>query len=283
MIIQKSYQQSTTTLFIVPTPIGNLQDMTFRSIEVLKSVDCIFCEDKRVTQKLITFFEINTRLASYHEHNKDKQTNKIIELLANNQNVALVSDAGMPGISDPGFLAIKSAKEAGYQVVVLPGASAFLLPIVHSNLAEKQFLFYGFLNKSVSKRKTELSQLLEKNIPVVIYESPHQLLKTLGFLSEFDSEAEVCVGRELSKIYEEYIEGTATEVFNHYQEHGVKGECVVVFKGQKKMEVAIDPLIKVKQLIETGCKASDAIRQVAKETGIKKNIIYQQYLEEQNE
>ena len=220
-------------LYIVPTPIGNLNDMTFRAIEVLKKVDLILAEDTRTSGKLLKHFEISTPSQSHHMHNEHKTLEGLISKLKGGVTIALISDAGTPAISDPGFLLSRAAIENGIEVECLPGATAFVPALVNSGLPNDRFVFEGFL--PVKKgRQTRLTQLAEETRTMVFYESPHKLLKTLAdFCAYFGDDRPVSVSRELSKLYEETIRGTAKEVLMHYTKKPPKGEIVIVVGGIK--------------------------------------------------
>ena len=221
-------------LFIVPTPIGNLKDMTFRAVEVLKEVDLILAEDTRTSGKLLKHFEINTRSQSHHMHNEHKTVAHLIEKIKSGTTVALISDAGTPAISDPGFLLTRACIEHGIEVDCLPGATAFVPALVNSGLPNDKFVFEGFL--PVKKgRQTRFLQLAEESRTMIFYESPHKLIKTLAHFCEyFGEERAVSVSRELSKLYEETIRGTAKEVLEHYTQKPPKGEIVIVVGGKPK-------------------------------------------------
>ncbi len=285
MQIQKSYTETKATLYIIPTPIGNLDDMTYRSVKVLAKLEYLFCEDTRVTQKLLNHFELKLKTQTYHEHNQKQAGDKIIQLLASGNDVGLVSDAGMPGISDPGFDIIKIADASGYNIVVLPGASACIVALVRSHLASKEFSFYGFLNKQTSKRNEELKYILNREFPTIIYETPHRLVKTLLAIKNINCDTKVLVGREISKKFEEYVSGNVEEVLNHYEQAGVKGECVVVISPILKCEQITDPIAVYTKLVSEGqYSKKDAIKTVAKQMGVNKNIVYQMVIEsEQSE
>lgn len=285
MNIQKSYIGNEPTLYIIPTPIGNLDDMTYRSVKILNELDYLFCEDTRVTQKLLNHFEITIKTSTYHEHNQEYAGSKILELLEQGQDVGLVSDAGMPGISDPGYDIIRLARDNDFNVVVLPGASAFIVAMVRSNFASKQFTYYGFLNKQPSKKVTELELILNTYHPTVIYESPHKLVKTLKLIAEMAPQTKVMVAREISKKFEEYTSGSATEVFNYYELNGVKGECVVIISPELEAVQITDPIAVYTKLVSIdNYSKKDAIKSVAKTMGVNKNEIYQMVLEsEQSE
>lgn len=220
-------------LYIVPTPIGNLQDITFRAIEVLKSADLILAEDTRTTGKLLKHFEISTPTQSHHMHNEHKTVDTIVQKLKGGMTIALVSDAGTPAISDPGFLLTRACIENDIEVECLPGATAFVPALVNSGLPNDKFVFEGFL--PVKKgRQTRLKLLAEESRTMIFYESPHKLLKTLtNFCEYFGEERLVSVSRELTKLYEETQRGTAKEVLEHYTAKPAKGEIVIIVAGKK--------------------------------------------------
>ena len=220
-------------LFIVPTPIGNLKDITFRAIEVLKKVDLILAEDTRTSGKLLKHFEINTPTQSHHMHNEHKTVDTIVQKLLGEANIALISDAGTPAISDPGFLLTRACLENNIEVECLPGATAFVPALVNSGLPNDKFVFEGFL--PVKKgRQTRLKLLAEETRTIIFYESPHKLIKTLtNFCEYFGEDRQVSVSRELTKLYEETIRGTAKEVLDHYTNKPPKGEIVIIVSGRK--------------------------------------------------
>jgi 16S rRNA (cytidine1402-2'-O)-methyltransferase len=219
-------------LFLVPTPIGNLDDMTFRAVKVLKEVDTILAEDTRNSGKLLKHFDIGTHMQSHHMHNEHKTVDHIVERIKSGENIALISDAGTPAISDPGFLLTRSCVEAGIEVDCLPGATAFVPALVNSGFPNDKFIFEGFL--PVKKgRQTRLNLLAEETRTMIFYESPHKLLKTLKHFSEyFGEDRPVSVSREITKLHEETIRGTAAEVLQHYTKKPPKGEIVIVVKGK---------------------------------------------------
>jgi 16S rRNA (cytidine1402-2'-O)-methyltransferase len=220
-------------LYLVPTPIGNLKDMTFRAVEVLQGVDLILAEDTRTSGKLLKHFDITTQMHSHHMHNEHKTTEGIVKRIQAGENIALISDAGTPAISDPGFLLTRACVEAGIEVDCLPGATAFVPALVNSGLPNDKFVFEGFL--PVKKgRQTRLEILAEETRTIIFYESPHKLLKTLAqFVEYFGADRSISVSRELSKLHEETIRGTITEVLAHYTAKPPKGEIVVVLAGKK--------------------------------------------------
>ena len=220
-------------LYIVPTPIGNLKDMTFRAVEVLKDVDLILAEDTRTSGKLLKHFEISTPLQSHHMHNEHKTIEGLISKLKHGMTIALISDAGTPAISDPGFLLARACIENQIEVDCLPGATAFVPALVNSGLPNDKFVFEGFL--PVKKgRQTRLQILSEETRTMIFYESPHKLIKTLAnFCEYFGEDRSVSVSRELTKLYEETIRGTAKEVLEHYTSKPPKGEIVIVVGGKR--------------------------------------------------
>ena len=218
-------------LFLVPTPIGNLEDMTFRALRILKEVDCVLAEDTRTSGKLLKHFEIDTPMQSHHMHNEHKTVNSVIDRLKNVESFALISDAGTPAISDPGFLLSRTCIENDIEIECLPGATAFVPALVNSGLPNDKFVFEGFL--PVKKgRQTRLKLLSEETRTMVFYESPHKLIKTLtNFVEYFGEDRKVSVSRELTKLYEETIRGTAKDVLDHYIQKPPKGEIVIIVEG----------------------------------------------------
>lgn len=220
-------------LYLVPTPIGNLEDMTFRAIRVLKEADLILAEDTRTSGKLLKHYEIGTQMMSHHMHNEHQTVDNIVKRIQAGEVVACISDAGTPAISDPGFLLTRACVEAGIEVDCLPGATAFVPALVNSGFPNDKFVFEGFL--PVKKgRQTRFLALQEETRTMIIYESPHKLVKTLGhFIEYFGAERPVSVSREITKLHEETIRGTATEVLAHYTKKPPKGEIVIIVGGKK--------------------------------------------------
>lgn len=220
-------------LYLVPTPIGNLDDMTFRAITVLKEVELILAEDTRTSGKLLKHFEISTHMQSHHMHNEHRMVERIVQRIKGGETVALISDAGTPAISDPGFLLTRACIENDIEVDCLPGATAFVPALVNSGFPNDKFVFEGFL--PVKKgRQTRLKLLAEETRTMIFYESPHKLVKTLGHFAEyFGTDRQVSVSRELTKLFEETIRGTAVEVLAHYTNKPPKGEIVIVVGGKK--------------------------------------------------
>lgn len=218
-------------LYLVPTPIGNLEDMTFRAIRVLKEADIILAEDTRTSAPLLKHFGIDKKVFSHHQHNEHKASAEIVKFLKEGKMVALISDAGTPGISDPGFFLVREALKHDIEVNCLPGATAFVPALVNSGLPTDQFVFEGFL-PAKKGRQTRLKLLAEEERTTIFYESPHRLLKTLEeFIEYFGSERQASVSREISKMYEETVRGTVTEIKSHFENNILKGEFVICVAG----------------------------------------------------
>ncbi len=221
-------------LYIVPTPIGNLEDITLRALRILKEVDFVFAEDTRTSRKLFTHYEIPTPLFAYHMHNEHKKLNSVIHQISNAQNVALISDAGTPAISDPGFLLVRECVKQGIEVECLPGATAFVPALVNSGLPNDRFVFEGFLPHKKG-RQSRLSEMALHDYSFVLYESPHRLLKTLTQLSEaLEPNRQASVSREISKMFEETQRGTLLELIEYFSKGTIKGEIVIVVQGRGK-------------------------------------------------
>lgn len=220
-------------LYLVPTPIGNLEDITLRAIRILKEADIILAEDTRNSGKLLKHYDINTPMQSHHMHNEHKTVEGIVRQILNGKTVALISDAGTPAISDPGFLLTRSCVEAGVEVDCLPGATAFVPALVNSGLPNDKFVFEGFL--PVKKgRQTRLQTLAEESRTIILYESPHKLVKTLSQFSEyFGQDRPISVSREITKLHEETVRGTVAEILAHYEQKPPKGEIVIIVGGKK--------------------------------------------------
>lgn len=220
-------------LYLVPTPIGNLEDITLRAIKVLKAVDLVLAEDTRTSGKLLKHIEVGTPLQSHHMHNEHKTVDALVQKIKTGAIMALISDAGTPAISDPGFLLTRACVENNIEVECLPGATAFVPALVNSGLPNDRFVFEGFL--PIKKgRQTRLKELAEETRTMIFYESPHKLLKTLGHFSEYlDIDRPVSISRELTKMYEETIRGSLGEVISHFEKKAPKGEFVIVVAGKK--------------------------------------------------
>lgn len=285
MKTQQSYSvQERGTLFLVPTPIGNLEDITYRAVNTLKEVDLIACEDTRVTQKLLNHFEVDTPKTSYHEHNVNEKTGELIRLLVDGQNIAQVSDAGMPSISDPGVELVKEAIAHNIAVVPLPGANAALTGLIASGISPQPFTFYGFLSRKKSELKEELNQLKNHEETLIFYESPYRLEKLMETLVEVLGEnRQIVLAREVTKRYEEFIRGTAKEVLDWTEKTELRGEFVVILEGNKHVveevyweDWSILEHIEYKMNFEK-MSSKDAIKVVAKERKLPKREVYAEY------
>lgn len=275
MIRQKSFEEGTVSLYLVATPIGNLQELTPRAISILKEVDLIAAEDTRNTMKLLSHFDIHTKVIAHHAHNEKQSTEGIIQLLKEGKNIALVSDAGYPLISDPGQTLVPRAIEEGYAVVPVNGSSAMLSALVASGLCAMPFYFHGFLSSKSSQAKKELAELKSMTCTMVFYEAPHRIDDTLKVMLEVLGDRRISLCRELTKRFEEFIRGTISEVLEIASE--LKGEMVIVVEGASdEADEQIDVLALVHQLIEEGLSTSAAVKEAAKRTGISKNEIYRQ-------
>src|SRR5690625_2561385 len=245
MKIQKSFEKENEDkgiIYVVPTPIGNLEDITFRSLKILKEATIIAAEDTRNTRNLLNHFDIHTPLLSYHEHNKDAREAQLMERLEKGDKIALVSDAGMPAISDPGYELVQAAISAEQTVVVLPGANAALCALVGSGLPTDEFLFYGFLPRKKKDKALELTRLKSLPSTMIFYESPHRLKDTLQVFYDQLGERNVVIARELTKRFEEYVRGTISELLAWAENHELKGEFCLVLEGNHESEQQGDTL-----------------------------------------
>ena len=272
-------------LYICPTPIGNLEDITYRTLRVLNEVDLIAAEDTRHSVKLLNHFEISKPLTSYFEHNKETKGIYLINKLLEGENIALISDAGMPGISDPGEDLIKLAIENNIEVDVLPGASAFVIALVGSGLNTHKFAFEGFLDRDKKLRRSRLEEIKEEDRTMIFYESPHRLKDTLKDMLKILGNREISVNRELTKKYQEVIREDIETVINIFNEKEVKGEFVLIvdgFKGEKTLANDHSNLNEreyVEVLLSEGMSKKDAIKVVCKERKLKKDFVYKQVLD----
>lgn len=275
-MVQNSFDNS-NSLYIVPTPIGNLEDITFRALNVLKKSDIILCEDTRTSSILLKHFNINKRLVSCHEYNEKKIIYKIIQFLKDGLNLALITDQGTPIISDPGFFVVKDVINAGFNVVSLPGATAFVPALTSSGIAPSPFLFYGFLNSKKSKRLSELCEL--KNVPysIIFYESVHRITDTLSDLLNVFGNREISLCREITKLHEQIFRGKISDVLNQLED--LKGEFVLVVSGNDNIFDfgSLDVVEHVNLYVSDGLSVNDSIKKVARERNVAKSIIYSEY------
>jgi len=266
-------------LYICATPIGNMEDITLRVLRTLKEVDYIAAEDTRHTLKLLNHYGINKPLVSYHQHNQQKRGGYIIELLERGHDIALVSDSGMPGISDPGTQLVAMARERDIPVTIVPGPTACVSALVLSGLNAERFVFEGFLPKTKKVREQRLGQLKEEERTIVLYEAPHRLVATLEVLLDKLGNRKIAVVRELTKIYEEVLVMNLQDMLLFFQQHPPKGEIVLVIEGFKAQDSKtrvwdVSVQDQVKQYMEEGLDKKEAIKRVAKERGLPKNQVY---------
>ncbi|AHL69943.1 16S rRNA (cytidine(1402)-2'-O)-methyltransferase [Bacillus altitudinis] len=289
---QKSFdgQSEMGILYLVPTPIGNLEDMTFRAIQTLKDVDYIAAEDTRQTKKLCHVYEIDTPLTSYHEHNKDSSGHKLIEWLKEGKNIALVSDAGLPTISDPGAEVVRDFTNIGGYVIPLPGANAALTALIASGIAPQPFFFYGFLDRQKKEKKKQLEALKKRQETIVFYEAPHRLKETLTVMKEVWGNRNIAITRELTKKFEEFIRGDLEYALTWVTEQQIRGEFCLVVQGNDQDEEELNEEAwwnslsekeHVIHYIEEGLTSKEAIKRTAVERGVSKRTIYDAYHIEQ--
>lgn len=275
-------------LYIVGTPIGNLSDITIRALDTLNSVDVILAEDTRQTLKLLNHFKIEKKLISYHRHNEDDKINQVISMLDDGKNLALVSDAGMPIISDPGQNLIKYLIKNEYEVVVIPGVTALITGIVKSGLDSTRFTFEGFLSINKKQRNERLKSLVNETRTMIFYEAPHKILATLKDMLNILGNRNICIARELTKIHEEYIHTTFKEAIEKIEKDGIRGEIVLLIEGvnedvlkeKEQDEInSIDSKELVLKYINDGISKKEAIKMVAKQKGVNKNEVYQECID----
>lgn len=289
MFIQSSFSGNAEIkgeLFLVSTPIGNLQDMTVRALDTLKMVDVIAAEDTRQTRKLLTHFQIETKLVSHHEHNKETSIKGLIQWLQEGKKIALVSDAGMPAISDPGYELVREATALHIPVIPIPGANAALSALIASGLPTDKFMFIGFLPREKKGLHTELKRIKSYPETIIFYESPHRIAKTLKEIRDVLGNREICLARELTKRYEEWIRGSLDEVLEHLDQlDQIRGEFSVVLQGNHNQEEEsselwwqeLDPVEHVERYIQEGLSSKDAVKKAAEDRKVPKREIYNLY------
>lgn len=270
-------------LYLVPTPIGNLKDITLRALDILNEVDVVAAEDTRQSLKLLNHFEIKKTLISYHQHNEQGKSNEIIDRLKEGQDIAIVTDAGTPGISDPGAVIVQKCIQEEIDFEVLPGATAITTALVYSGLDTAKFIFRGFIPRETKERKVLLDEIKDRKESIIFYESPHRLLSTLSLLLETFGNRKIAVCRELTKLHEEIVRGNLEDVISVFESKGVKGEFVLVLEGKQQHEIEQENREKWESLtieehiikyINEGKTKKEAIKQVAKERNIPKNEVY---------
>jgi len=269
------------TLYICATPIGNLEDISLRVLRVLREVDIIAAEDTRHTRKLLSHYEISTNLTSYHKHNELSATAQLVNMLCAGQDVALVSDAGLPGISDPGQGLIDACYESGIAVTICPGATAGVAGLVLSGLCTKRYVFEGFLPRKKKERRKVLEGFATERRTVVLYEAPHRLHSTLCDMNDFLGDRQVAIVREITKKFEEVRKGLIVDLIEHYKENPPRGEFVLVIEGCCSVEdfVAVpnDLSDQVRVYVSMGVEEKEAMKIVAKERGVSKSVVYSAY------
>jgi len=274
-------------LYLVPTPIGNLKDITLRALEVLQNVDIIAAEDTRQSLKLLNHFNIKKTLISYHQHNEQGRSEDIIRQIKEGKDIAIISDAGSPGISDPGSIIVLKCIEQNIDFVVLPGATAITTALVYSGLDTTKFIFRGFLPRENKERKPIINDLINRSETLIFYEAPHRLLNTLEFLYENIGNRKISMCRELTKMYEEIIRLTLEEAIEYYKQNSPRGEYVLVIEGKSKEAIDKEERAKwdsltieehIQKFINEGTNKKDAIKKVAKERDMPKSEIYKHSL-----
>ncbi|MFD1066934.1 16S rRNA (cytidine(1402)-2'-O)-methyltransferase [Oceanobacillus locisalsi] len=290
MNIQHSYHpQEHAALYVVPTPIGNLEDMTFRAIRTLKECTLIAAEDTRNTKKLLHYFEIHTPLISYHEHNHQEREKQLLDKIRQGESIAVVSDAGMPAISDPGSELVQAAVREELDVIVLPGANAALAALVGSGLTAQPFTFYGFLPRKKKEKKETLEKLKLLNSTLIFYESPYRIKDTLETVEEVLGDRQAAIGREISKKFEEFVRGSIQELFSWSKKNTMRGEFVLVIEGQNEaisasleQELSWWQDLSIKEHVvalmrDEDLSSKEAIKKAAVERKLPKREVYQNY------
>jgi len=274
---QKSYDGS-NALYLIPTPIGNLEDITLRAINTLKMVDVIFCEDTRIASLLLNKLEIKKKLISCNNINEDKVREKVLTYLQDGNNVGLITDRGTPIISDPGYKTVEYVIEKGYSVIGLPGPTALIPALITSGIEPSPFIFYGFLNSKISKLEKELQELSILKYTIIFYEAPHRIINTLNSMKKVLGNRKISVNREISKMYEEIYRGTISDVILELQED-VKGEFVIIVEGNREIVDYNEISIKthIRNYVELGYTEKDAMKLVAKDRNMTKSDVYREY------
>lgn len=275
------------TLYLCATPIGNLEDMTFRAVRVLKEADVIAAEDTRNSIKLLNHFDIHTPMTSYHEHNKYEKGKKLVDRLLEGENIALITDAGTPGISDPGEVLVQMCAEEGIDVISVPGASACITALTVSGMETRRFAFEAFLPSDRKEREDILKELQNETRTIIIYEAPHRLLRTIKILFEHLGDRKAAVCRELTKKHESVFRSTLSELCTYYEENEVRGECVIVIEGKSREEIEQEKKEKwsemgipehVQYYMDLGLDKKEAMKCAAKDRGVSKREIYNSFI-----
>lgn len=288
---ETEYRKLEGELYLVATPIGNLEDISARALRVLNEVHIIAAEDTRHTKKLLSYFQISKPLMSVYKENERYKTEKIINLLMAGKKIALVSDAGMPGISDPGAYLVKEAVEQGIRIIPIPGPSALILALAASALPTERFVFEGFLKRRGKERRAELTMLAQEPRTIILYEAPHRIRETLQDLDEyFGGDRLIVISRELTKVYEEFWRGSIGQALAEWKERTIKGEFTLVIQGKPEDPVKVEDITEIYQRlypellerVSKGEKASTVIREVARREDLSRHGLYQWFLEQEH-
>lgn len=274
----------TGKLYLIATPIGNLKDITYRAVEILKEVDVIAAEDTRHSLKLLNYLEISKPMISYHRHNEDTKTTELIKILQEGKSIGLITDAGTPGISDPGEEVVKEAIKEQIEIIPIPGACALINALIASGLGTKEFTFYGFLPLDKKLRNEKFEDIQKQNKTIIFYEAPHRLIKTLQEMEQRLGNIEVVLAKELTKIHEKFIRGTIEKVLETLED--VKGEYIILFenhaKTEKQIEIENINQLRIEEQFEIytkkGLSKKDAIKQIAKNNKVPKDTIYKKFI-----
>ncbi|MBR4261944.1 MAG: 16S rRNA (cytidine(1402)-2'-O)-methyltransferase [Bacilli bacterium] len=275
---QKSYD-NTPSVYLIPTPIGNLDDLTGRSIKVLEMVDVIFSEDTRVTGDLLSKLGIKKKLVNSNDHNEDEKKKVAIKYLEDGKNIGIVTDRGTPIISDPGYKIVEECIKKGYNVIPLPGANALIPALISSGINPSPFMFYGFLNSKKTKREKELELLKDYNFTIIFYEAPHRILDMLESIKSVFGDRKIAVSRELTKLHEEIYRGTVSEVISELSSNEIRGEFVVVVSGNENTNSFEEISVKehINYYLEQGNDLKDSMKKVAKDRNMSKSEVYKEY------
>jgi 16S rRNA (cytidine1402-2'-O)-methyltransferase len=284
----KKSEATLMSLYLVATPIGNLEDITLRALRVLKEADLIACEDTRHTRRLLNHYGIDKPAISYHEHNERERAEELLKRLARGERIALVTDAGTPGISDPAYRVVTAAIEKGIEVIPIPGPTALIAALVASGLPTDAFLFIGFLPARRQARRKKLEELRAVRETLVIYEAPHRIRETLAVAREVLGERRAVLARELTKLHEQFIRGTLSEISSQLQAQEPRGEMVLVIAGSSNDNLAAEESAGLSEEVErlmagSGLSCNEALKQVARSRGVSKRVVYQLMLEEKSQ
>lgn len=268
-----------SNIYFVPTPIGNIKDITLRALEVLKNSDVIYCEDTRNSSNLLKFYNIDAKLISYHKFNENERVNEIIKSINEGKTVSIISDAGMPIINDPGFIILCEIIKKNISYEILPGACALINGLCGSGFDSTKFVYMGFVPKTKSEKEKYFENFKNMEVTGVFYESPHRLLKTLQFIEEKFGDINLCVCRELTKLFEEYKRGKVSEIISYYSEKGVRGEIVLVIEKIETVKENVDLITEISDLKVKGLSNKQIVKELKEKLQLSKNEIYTAVLE----